>query len=157
MKLFNKEELLFNGFFGFKTIQELSTSKSLIPKQNGVYLILNLEKEIKFLEKGTGGYFKGKDPNVELDVLQKKWVDDTNVVYIGKATDLQKRLNQYFRFGNGKNVGHYGGRYIWQLENSKNLMVCWKALEEESREAEKELSNLFMSKFNKLPFANINR
>lgn len=157
MKLFNKEELLVNGFVGFKTIEELSTSKSLIPKQNGVYLILNFEKEIRFLEQGTGGYHKGKGSNVEVKILQKKWVGDTNVVYIGKATDLQKRLNQYFRFGNGKNVGHYGGRYIWQLENSKNLMVCWKTVEGVSQEVEKGLISLFVSRFNKLPFANINR
>ncbi|MPS71951.1 MAG: hypothetical protein E2590_02265 [Chryseobacterium sp.] len=90
------------GFSGFKTIEELTTNKSLIPKENGVCLILNLEKEIKFLEKGTGGYFKGKNPNVEIEILQKKWVNETNIVYIGKATNLQKRLNQYFCFGDGK-------------------------------------------------------
>ena len=152
----NVQAIVSAGFSEPVIIKELQENKSLIPKQNGVYLILNFEKEIKFLETGTGGFFKGKNPNVELEILKEKWIKETNVVYIGKATDLQKRLNQYFSFGNGKNVGHYGGRYIWQLENSKNLMVCWKSTNENPRGVEKDLINLFVSKFNKLPFANIN-
>ena len=130
-------------------------NKNLIPKENGVYLILCLEKECKFLEIGTGGFFKGKDPNVNLETLEQNWVNASNIVYIGKATDLQKRLNQYFNFGNGKNVGHYGGRLIWQLENSKNLQVCWKVTSEDPRIIEAELIQKLSTKFGKRPFANL--
>lgn len=151
----NVQTILEAGFSKPVSIKEIQENKSLLPKQNGVYIILNLNKEIKFIEKGTGGYFKGKDPNVKIEILQEKWVNDTNVIYIGKATDLRKRLDQYFRFGEGKNVGHYGGRFILQLENAKNLMVSWKTVEEDSRIAEKEILGLFVSKFNKLPFANL--
>lgn len=39
------------------------------------------------------------------------------MVYIGKAgTTLRKRLNQYLKFGNRQNIGHWGGRYIWQIK-----------------------------------------
>ncbi|MBN8622857.1 MAG: GIY-YIG nuclease family protein [Flavobacteriales bacterium] len=155
MKNFDQKEMIDNGFTGFKTIAELMVNKNLIPKENGVYLILCLEKECKFLEIGTGGFFKGKDPNVNLETLEQNWVNASNIVYIGKATDLQKRLNQYFNFGNGKNVGHYGGRLIWQLENSKNLQVCWKVTSEDPRIIEAELIQKFSTKFGKRPFANL--
>lgn len=71
----------------------------------------------EFLSHGTGGFFKGKDPNVSITELETNWVENTCVVYIGKAgTTLQKRLNQYLKFGNGQNIGHWGGRYIWQIK-----------------------------------------
>jgi hypothetical protein len=137
-------------------MNELFQDSSMIPNQNGVYLVLNLDGKPNFLEKGTGGYFKGKEPNVSENELQSNWVEDTIVVYIGKATDLQKRLRQYFRFGQGKDVGHYGGRYIWQLKNSKNLIVCWKALfDEDSRQVESDLIQEFAAEYGERPFANL--
>jgi hypothetical protein len=90
------------------------------------------------------------------------WVDDTIVVYIGKAgkdgssATLQSRLRQYFGFGQGKNVGHWGGRLIWQLKNSADLVVCWKALPTaDPRTVEAELIQDFASKFSNRPFANL--
>ena len=41
------------------------------------------------------------------------------------------------KFGSGKKVGHKGGRFIWQLKDSANLVVCWKRTEEEPRHVEK--------------------
>lgn len=155
MEVFDKKELIAKGFKGFSTIAELMINKQLIPKEKGVYIILCLDQPCQFLEIGTGGFFKGKDQNVALEVLQENWIDFSNVVYIGKAKDLQKRLNQYFNFGNGKNVGHYGGRFIWQLQNSKNLVVCWKTTTEDPRIIEAELIQKFSRKFGKRPFANL--
>ena len=86
----------------------------------------------EFLSRGTGGFFKGKDPNVSITELGTNWVKNTCVVYIGKAgTTLRKRLNQYLKFGNGQNIGHWGGRYIWQIKNSGNLLLCWKPTPDE--------------------------
>lgn len=68
--------------------------------------------------------------------LETNWVKNTCVVYIGKAgTTLRKRLNQYLKFGNGQNIGHWGGRYIWQIKNSGNLLLCWKPTPDEDPEA----------------------
>ncbi len=85
----------------------------------------------------------------------ERLVEKTDVVYIGKATELQKRLNQYFKFGNGKNVGHYGGRYIWQLEKPENLLVCWKITNEDPDKVESELIEKFKEIYSKRPFANL--
>lgn len=68
-----------------------------------------------FCEVGTAGFFKGKNPNVSIQELNSNWIDGEHIVYIGKATELCRRLRQYMSFGQGKNIGHWGGRYIWQI------------------------------------------
>ena len=95
-------------------------------------------------------------------VLKNNLVEDTLVVYIGKAggsnsrATLHSRLKQYMRFGEGKPVGHWGGRLIWQLENHRELTVCYKTLaNSEPREEEKKLILEFESIHGKIPFANL--
>jgi hypothetical protein len=150
------------GFTGFKTKRELFLDSTCIPKQRGVYLILVNKPDPVFLLTGTGGFFKGKDPNVSLSYLQNNWVSGAGVIYIGKAgsitgkATLHSRLNQYFKFGQGRNVGHWGGRLIWQLENAKELIVCWKTLPDvEPRVVEAALIQDFVRQFGKRPFANL--
>jgi len=150
------------GFEGFKTKGELFLDSSTIPKVKGVYLVLFQSSKPSFLEVGTGGFFKRKNPNISLERLKKNWVYNSKVVYIGKAgsksgnATLHSRLNQYLKFGQGKNIGHWGGRLIWQLKNSSNLIVCWKKLSaEEPREVEQLLIQLFINQFGKRPFANL--
>ncbi len=151
------------GFIGFKKMSELFEDSLIIPKIKGVYFVLNLDsKPLEFLEIGTGGYFKGKNPNISVDELKSNWIDNTKVVYIGKAgkdgsdATLQSRLRQYIKFGQGGNIGHYGGRLIWQLKNSKNLVVCWKELPtEDPRTVEANLIKQFVSIFSNRPFANL--
>lgn len=153
----NTDELNSYGFIGFKKIEDMFLDSSKLPSGKGIYIILKpLSKPGEYVVQGTGGYFKEKDPNVSIDILKENWVDNTVVVYIGKATSLKSRLRQYFGFGQGKNIGHYGGRLIWQLAYSKELVVCWKALPiEDPREAEASLIQQFVSKYGKRPFANL--
>jgi hypothetical protein len=162
MEFKNIEEVREAGFVGFKKMKELFADDAAIPKITGVYLILNPTKSAEFLTVGTGGHFKGRNPNVTLAELNNSWVEDTIVVYIGKAgkdgnsATLQSRLRQYFDFGQGKKVGHWGGRYIWQLSNSSDLLVCWKSLPtDDPRKIESQLILEFVSKYSKLPFANL--
>ncbi|TGX82250.1 hypothetical protein E5358_08090 [Palleniella muris] len=116
-----------------------------------------------FLEVGTGGFFKEQDPNVAVEELQEKWVDGSHVMYIGKTggkegkATLKSRLKQYFGFGAGKAVGHRGGRYIWQLSDSRSLVVCWKILhDEEPRDVEARMIQDFKREHNgQRPFANL--
>ena len=156
-----KQDLIDSGFEGFVAIKDLWIDKSIIPKEMGVYMILNTEHDVKFINPGVGGFFKGKDPNVDIQSLKEKYVESL-VVYIGKAggssskATLFSRLGQYLRFGLTKNVGHYGGRYIWQIKNHDNLVVCWKVLNfEEPTIVEKELLSFFKEEYGKLPFANL--
>jgi hypothetical protein len=162
MDFIDIEQIKRIGFSGFKTMKELFADNSVIPKTKGIYLVLNLIKKGEFLKIGTGGHFKGKNPNVSISELKENWVENTIVVYIGKAgkdgssATLQSRLRQYFGFGQGKNIGHWGGRLIWQLKNSSDLVVCWKTLPTgDPRILEAELISQFVSKFSKRPFANL--
>lgn len=152
-----------SGFLGFVKLQDLFVNSLLIPDIKGVYMILcNDPKPPEFLEIGTGGHFKGKNPNISIQALKHNWLENTKVIYIGKAggddskATLRSRLTQYFRFGQGKNVGHYGGRLIWQIKKSKELLVCWKPLpNDDPRNAEAELIQKFVSNFKRRPFANL--
>ena len=152
------------GFSGFVTASILRGSGGKeIPAEKGVYLVLRLdENSPKFLPRSTGGYFKGKDPTVPVSKLKRKWVEGAKVVYIGKAGTLEgkktlrKRIMQYLRFGQGKRVPHRGGRYIWQLGDSGDLVFCWKPTpDQDPRCAEKTLIQEFREAYGKRPFANL--
>ena len=154
------------GFEGFISIGELMAgAKKMIPAQMGVYVILRESNTTPtFLAEGTGGFFKGKNPNVSIDDLKSNWVENTSIVYIGKAgsigstANLRTRLGQYLRFGEGANVGHWGGRYIWQLEDSRELTVCWKPLySDDPRTIEQQMISEFKALHSgRRPFANLN-
>ncbi len=150
------EEFKKAGFTGFLKMSDLFRDSSILPPGSGVYLVLNMdERPGEFLQVGTGGYFKGKNPNVPISELEANWVPNTKVIYIGKASSLRSRLRQYFGFGQGKNVGHYGGRYIWQLMYSHDLVVCWKLTSTDPREVEADLIRKFVSIYGRRPFANL--
>ena len=92
---------------------------------------------------------------MEQSALAANWVEGTEVVYIGKADNLRRRLSQFADFGAGKPAGHWGGRLIWQLPNVEALRVAWK--ETPGRvpiEAEAELIAAFRHQYGKPPFAN---
>ena len=163
MNFNNIDDIKKAGFVGFKTMQELFGDSSQLPAIKGVYLVLNLDtKAPSYLQVGSGGHFKGKNPNITIPELKSNWVDKTIVVYIGKAgretssATLKSRLKQYFGFGQGKNIGHWGGRLIWQLATSNNLVVCWKALpNEDPRTFEGKLIKDFVTQYGNRPFANL--
>ena len=94
-------------------------------------------------------------PNVPVAELVANWVDGTLVVYIGKATSLRKRISQYIRFGQGKPVGHWGGRYIWQLADASQLLFCWKEVDGDPEAVETEMINAFRDCYGGRPFANL--
>lgn len=152
-------QMVFTGFLSVDSLKESLTLRQ-VPDVSGVYLVLRISDVAPvFLESGTGGFFKGKDPNVPIEELKANWVDGTNVLYVGKATSLRKRLGQYIRFGQGKPVGHWGGRYIWQLSDSENLILCWKTVNasEDPDVFETELINRFRSIYGCRPFANLTK
>lgn len=154
------QRLKSDGFEGFISVEDLMQSRKMIPSYNGVYIILRLkDSEPEFLEQGTGGFFKKKEPrnpNVSIGELRDNWVPNEAIMYIGKATSLKSRLGSYLRFGEGKFATHWGGRYIWQLKDSRELLVCWKETDENPRIVEEEMIAQFKKEHGgKRPFANL--
>lgn len=147
------------GFKGFIPVSALrERGLKMIPDVPGVYMVLRVsEGAPEFLETGSGGHFKGKNPNVPVAELAANWVDGTPVVYIGKATSLRKRISQYLRFGQGKPVGHWGGRYIWQLADAPDLLFCWREVDGDPDAVETELIRAFREAYGSRPFANLSK
>lgn len=145
------------GFAGFTTVENLyNMGYSSIPCQEGVYMILRLSDSApKFVANGTGGFYRGENPNVGIEELKANWVNGTCVMYIGESTDIRKRIRQYMAFGHGRNIGHKGGRYIWQLADCKDLIVCWKPTSGDSRTEEGTLIQDFKLQYGARPFANL--
>mgnify|MGYP000002616320 FL=1 len=149
-----------DGFEGFISVENLMKSHKIIPTYRGVYLFLRLNNsEPEFLEQGTGGFFKRKtpkNPNVSVAELRDNWISNEAIVYIGKGKSLKTRLSSYLRFGEGKFATHWGGRYIWQLKDSRELIVCWKTMDEDPRVVEEKMIAKFKEEHGgRRPFANL--
>jgi hypothetical protein len=169
-KVMTRSELLEMGFLGFIKLRDIVNNYDIIPDYQGLYIVCLYDKiDISFCNPGTGGFFKGKDPNVSIEELNRKWIEGASVLYIGKAggtaengriykSTLRKRIKEFMRFGNGENIGHWGGRFIWQINEKDDLIIAYKVLHDENPVIiEKELINIFKSKYNgRLPFANLN-
>jgi hypothetical protein len=159
----SREAMSHGGFVGFVPFSALPTSD--VPTASGVYVVLRTsDAPPTFTETSEAGRFKGKDPSISPDVLASNWVEGPEVIYIGKATlgstgrrGLQKRLDEYRRFGAGEPVGHWGGRYIWQLADRDELLVAWNATHEDAATVESRMLNDFAERYGVLPFANVRR
>jgi hypothetical protein len=91
---------------------------------------------------------------VSIELLSAKWVTDAAVVYIGQGGDLHRRIGQLARFGLGRPVGHWGGRYLWQLSDCGALTIAWRP-DPAPLATERELLDRFMRRYGRLPFANL--
>lgn len=155
---------------GFKRVKDLWIDSSDIPDIKGVYLVLTQKpNRPDFINPGVGPklYKKKTDPNVRIEELKSNWVNDTLTVYIGKAggqkkdgsemaATLKSRIKTYLRFGQGNDVRHYGGRYIWQLANHNDLIFCWRTTNgRDPRELERNLISDFKGQYVCRPFANL--
>jgi hypothetical protein len=154
-----RRELEERGFEGFIPMSRLlDGGLREVPPDPGVYVVLRESEEApSFRPTNPGGRFKGKDPTVKHHVLESKWVEGAQVIYIGQGARLSRRLRELARFGTGEPVGHWGGRYMWQLRGSEELLVAWLPISERSpRDVELEIVAWFREVHGgSLPFANI--
>lgn len=99
------------GFEGFVRSAELPATA--VPSTQGVYAMLRCTREPPvFLPRNPAGAIRG-DPSVSPEALATAWVNGAEVVYFGKATRLQRRLEEYRRHGLGGSVS------AWPMEG------CW--------------------------------
>jgi hypothetical protein len=155
----NTARLQAEGFSGFVSFDQLQSGElERVPQGAGIYVVVREDRSRPtFMQSSSGGHFKGRDPTELVEVLDAKWVDGAAIVYVGKGDSLRRRLKQYCAFGAGRPVGHWGGRYIWQLADDDALVVGWRACDagETAAEAEAALVRRFKEAFGRLPFANI--
>lgn len=144
------------GFLGWMTFETLIRQLTEVPQTGGVYVVVQVAgASADFLDANPGGRFKGRDPSVEASALEANWVADAEVVYIGKADNLRRRLRQFAQFGAGKPIGHWGGRLIWQLSQSATLEVAWRETPGQvPKEVEDQMLIDFRAAYGKPPFAN---
>jgi hypothetical protein len=158
----SREALESVGFSGWHQFSKLRNHvRDIGPTAGGVYVVYrNSNDAPTWLEKSTGGTWRG-DPSVETNELASNWHPDANIVYIGKANEgqLRNRLRALCSFGEGGRGRHYGGRYIWQLADSSELLVAWRTFdvsEGDPYEIEQEMIADFIDDFQQRPFANLN-
>ncbi len=153
---FSRKALEAGGFHGWVTFGELEEAlRSEVSEGGGIYVVVREGGAADYLDANPGGRFKGRDPTVTEEALLANWVDDAEVVYIGKANNLRRRLAEYMRFGRGAPIGHWGGRLIWQLADSSELLVAWKETPGQvPKDVETALIARFRGAYGKPPFAN---
>lgn len=126
-----------------------------LPKGPGIYVVRTPEDlKPEFVPHGTGGRFKGKNPNIALEMLRARWIDSARELYIGKADNLRARVWKFLRFGHRHPVDHWGGRLIWQIKQTDDLLLDWYEHERPTEE-ETRLLEAFKEKYRRLPFANL--
>jgi hypothetical protein len=92
------------------------------------------------------------------EIVSRLTFADSNVptVYIGKADSLRSRLDLLTGFARGEAIMHWGGRLLWQLASSDELLVAWR-LAQDFGDLECDLIDEFRDVYGRLPYANLRR
>jgi len=116
------------------------------------------------MARSTAPIYRGVDPSRPIEELEARWVHGAQVLYFGRARGpgvrslLKQRIKRLLRFGHGRVVGHWGGRFLWQLRNHGALVVAWKPTgEADPAVVEAALLAAFVARYRALPFANLER
>jgi len=80
-----------------------------------------------------------------------RWLPDQSIVYIGRASQLRRRLRQFYRHEYGRRSPHHGGQAILLLKCE--LLIHWAAVADYGA-AEHRLIEAFESDVQRKPFGN---
>ncbi|MCW2134265.1 virulence RhuM family protein [Arthrobacter sp. VKM Ac-2550] len=161
---FDSADLRRRGFTGFLSLGNLDLQR--VPVSPGLYAVLSNDPErLAAAPKNVGGWFKRKDPTDDVEKLSRRLSLHVPLLYIGKADagskgnrGLRARINEFVRFGNGEPVGHWGGRYLWQLVNPQELVLAWLPIDSgPASSLESAMLEEFYNLYGQLPFANLRR
>lgn len=140
-------------------LTELKNNSLLnIPPRAGVYWYESDKPLVvgAYKKSNPAGHYRG-DPTVTPDKLEKKWVPDATTLYIGMASNLRKRIMLRARFADGEPVRAWGGRYLWQLDDSiqKVMKVRWEVCDDPGAKEREEIEKFKDNHEGRLPFANL--
>lgn len=128
-----------------------------IPASPGIYLVGvpfdGFEPDIS--DRTTGPMFvKGRSMLYPAHKLRVKFESsDRRCLYIGESDNLQHRVALFLQYGRGEDVPHRGGRAIWQITNSHELILAWRLCADHKNVKSKLLSSYWQN-FGALPMAN---
>lgn len=106
-----------------------AVSLSSNPLDNGGLLpkaSINEARVRAWMDRVPAFCFRGRlnpDPAEVAEVLNEFWLPDENIVYIGKATCIRKRLDQLYRHKLGNRSPHAGGHWLKTLFNLGELYI----------------------------------
>lgn len=158
------EDLKAQGFLGFISVYDYQKRNvNPIPEEKGLYMVLYTADQQPFFKKNNkAGRFLGQNPTVDREELERMWVKNTVVLYIGQAggsnssATLRSRIRQLVAFGNGRPISHWEGRTLWQIKDAAKLVLCWQTTSgHDPRVLEKKLIDSFISRYSAVPFANL--
>jgi len=127
-----------------------------IPKKKGLYIVIKpVEIAAVFCEETVAiAKFKGKSMLYDVADLEEKFKrSDQEILYIGSAINLYKRIKQLIDYGYNGKTGHRGERTLWQMENYKKFKLGLLQCEDPISEKKKFLQEYFQV-YDVLPVAN---
>jgi hypothetical protein len=158
---FTLDDLRRRGFVGFDSVRELTEGVGDLPATPGVYAVVRVTATgPRFLADSPASWFKGKDPTVTVERLNDEWVAGAQTVYIGSGCNLAQRVGLLIAFSNAgatTSIFHWGGRLLWQLEDSQDLLVGWMSEPTGLSSTERDLVDEFVTRFGRMPYANLKR
>lgn len=158
------------SFLELKEMLDSGGLSDYISKDNGIYLVYmpqDFEVRVKPSTDAVQSYMKnGQEFNLvySLEKLNRKLEKvqiiqdntDEKILYIGKAErehGLLDRITEFVKYSYGLCNNHRGGRALWQLEESKSLLLDFIVCNDSENEERRFLST-FKQECNTYPFAN---
>lgn len=156
--MLDRDWLIERDFRDFVSISELRESRlQHVPDRPGVYAVLREStSRPEFLARSPAGHFKGKDPTVSRTEVEARWNERSRILYLGATIrTLKTRLCELLDFGSGQAVGHWGGRIMWQVAGSEELLVGWNTATRDPHGIKAELLLEHEQEAQRMPFANL--